>query len=108
MARTVAPSLRALLERLIDYAGVFPPATLPRDAAIANFQRYRAGDHAWMLRHLVIAAAEVPHVPHELDGALAVLSDADEPRAAVIEAKRVVRAGRPVYCEVPPGELDAV
>ena len=58
MARIVAPSLRALLDRLIDYAGIFPPATLPRDTAVANFLRYRRGDHAWMLRYLVIAAAE--------------------------------------------------
>jgi hypothetical protein len=108
MARTIAPGLRALLDRLIDYAGMFPPAALPRDAAIANYDRYRAGEHAWMLRWLVVGAAELPHVPAELDGSLAVLSDSDEPRAAVIETKRVARAGRPVYCEVPLNDLDEV
>jgi hypothetical protein len=108
MARIPAPGLRALLDRLIDYAGLFPPAALPRDAAVANYLGYRAGEHAWMLRWLVVGAAELPHVPAELDGSLAVLTDADEPRAAVIESKQIVRAGRPVYCEVPPGELDEV
>lgn len=108
MARIVPPGLRALLDRLIDYAGMFPPATLSRDAALANYASYRDGEHGWVLRWLVVGAAELPHVPTELDGSLAVLTDADEPRAAAIEAKRIVRAGRPVYCEVPLGDLDEV
>jgi hypothetical protein len=108
MARIVAPGLRALLDRLIDYAGMFPPAALTRDAAVANYESYRAGEHAWMLRWLVVGAAELPHVPAELDGLLAVLGEADEPRAAVIESKQIVRVGRPVYCEVPVGDLDEV
>lgn len=87
---------------------MFPPAGLSCDVAIANYERYRKGEHAWMLRWLVIPAAELKHVPPDLDGSLAVLSDADEPRAAVIEAKRIVRSKRPAYCEVPPGELDEV
>jgi hypothetical protein len=108
MAGTVAPALRALLERLIDYAGTFPPAALPREAAVANYTRYRTAEHAWMLRWLVIGSADLAQVPRELDGSLSVLTDADEPRAAVIEAKRIVRVGRPAYCEVPIAELDAV
>src|SRR5262245_7995721 len=108
MARIVAPALGALLERLIDYAGMFPPATLPRDAAVTNYTRYRDGPLGWMLRWLVVGAAELAQVPKELDGALSVLAESDEPRAAVIEAKRVVRAGRPVYCEVPIADLDEV
>ena len=36
-----------------------------------------------------------------------MLSDADTPRAAAIESKRVVSAGRPVYCEVPVTELES-
>lgn len=108
MARFIAPGLGALLDGLIDYAGMFPPAALPAAAAAANYASYRAGEHARVLRWLVVGAAELAHVPRELDGLLAVLSDADEPRAAVIEAKRVVRAGRPVYCEVPVRDLDRV
>jgi hypothetical protein len=108
MARTVAPALRALLERLIDYAGTFPPAGLPQDAAVANYTRYRAGEHAWMLRWLVVGSADLPRVQAVLDGSLSVLADAEEPRAAAVESKRVVRADRPVYCEVPLGGLDEV
>jgi hypothetical protein len=108
MARIVAPSLRALLDRLIDYAGMFPPAALSTDATIANYKTYQSGAHAWMLRWLVVGAAQLEHVRTELDGLLAALSDADEPRAAVIEAKRIVQADRPVYCEVPLQQLDEV
>jgi hypothetical protein len=119
MAKIIAPGLRALLDRLIDYAGMFAPASLPRDAAIANYNSYRSGEHAWMLRWLVVGAAELEHVPRELDGSLAVLSDADEARAAVIETKpppfpsptrggRAGRGERPAYCEVPARDLDEV
>ena len=108
MARNTPLGAKALLERLIDYAGTFPPAALPGATAVANYARYRAGEHAWILRWLVVGAADLSLVPRELDGSLAVLGEADEPRAAVIEAKRIVRVGRPVYCEVPNSELDEV
>jgi len=108
MAGTIATALHALLERLIDYAGTFPPATLPCGAAVANYTNYRNSPHSWMLRWLVIGAADLARVPAELDGSLSVLGDADEPRAAVIETKRVVKFSRPTYCEVPVRELDAV
>src|SRR5207237_9337728 len=106
MARILVPCLRALLDRLIDYAGMFPPATLSLDTAIANYKRYCSGEQAWMLRWLVIAAPDVEYVHRDLDGLLAVLSDADELRAAAIEAKRVIRTEGAMYCEVCVSEVD--
>jgi hypothetical protein len=108
MAGSVAPGLEALLAGIIDYAGMFPPATLPPDAAIARYQNYCRGSYSWMLRWLVVGAAELPGVPRELDGSLAVLSDRDEARAAVVESKQIIRTKRPTYCEVPLADLDAV
>jgi hypothetical protein len=105
---SVPPALRALLASAIDYAGTFPPAALPCAGAVANFASYRAHEHAWLLRWLVVSAADLPQVPRDFDGALSVLSEADDPRAAALETKRVVRAPKPVYCEVPIAELDAV
>lgn len=105
---SVAPALRALLEGSIDYAGTFPPAALPCAGAVTNFASYRAHEHAWLLRWLVVSAADVPNVPREFDGALSVLADTDEPRAAALETKRVLSAPRSVYCEVPLAQLDAV
>jgi hypothetical protein len=108
MARIKSPALDELLDRLIDYAGMFPPATLTRAAAVAKFQGYRDSKYGWMLRWLVVGAGEVAQLPAGLDGALSVLSDSDEPRAAAIEAKRVITARRPVYCEVGLQDLDRV
>jgi hypothetical protein len=87
---------------------MFPPAALSCSAVVYNYQQYRTSEHAWMLRWLVVAAVELEHVPPSLDGSLAVLSDADEPRAAVIEARRIVRTRRPTYCEAPLNDLDEV
>ena len=95
------------MERLIDYAGAFPPAALPCGAAAANFASHREGDHAWMLRWLVVSGADLDQTPEGFDGALSVLGDADTPRAACLESKRVVAAARPVYAEVSVAELDA-
>lgn len=108
MVTEVTSGLSALLKRIIDYAGMFPPATLDPEAAVAEYERYRHGPHAWMLRWLVVGVAELGRVPARLDGTLSVLSDAEQPRAATIEAKRVVALGRPVYCEVPIAQLDEV
>jgi len=108
VTKTIAPALRALLEGLIDYAGTFPPAALPCGAAASNYMTYRASDHAWALRWLVVSAADVDRLPGEFDGALSVLADADCPRAAALETKRVVTAPRPVYCEVPVTALAEV
>src|SRR5262245_62678955 len=93
MARNIAPARRALLDRLIDYAGTFPPAGLARDTAVANYLRFRAGGHAWMLRWLVVGGADLAQVPRELDGSLGVLSDTDEPAAAGRETRRNSRVG---------------
>jgi hypothetical protein len=108
MATITAPALRALLSQLVDYAGMFPPAALPREAAMANYIRYRTGEHGWMLRWLVVNRAELEFLPGELDGALSVLSDRDEPRAAVVETKGIIKTTRPCYCEVPLRDLYAV
>src|SRR5688500_1293567 len=50
-------SLRALLDGLIDYAGLFPPATLDMQAAVARYARYRAGERAWMLGRFVVPSS---------------------------------------------------
>jgi hypothetical protein len=47
---------RALLARLWDYAGVFPPAELPLDEALAEWRRIRASDDAWLVNCFVVRA----------------------------------------------------
>jgi hypothetical protein len=49
----MSPALRALLSGIIDYAGLFPPASLPLEQAIRNYARYRTEPEAWMLGRFV-------------------------------------------------------
>jgi hypothetical protein len=49
-----------LLEGVVDYAGLFPPATLPLEQAIANYSAYRASVNAWMLGRFVVPASRLP------------------------------------------------
>ena len=53
-------SARALLERLVDYAGLFPPAALDLPTTVANYADYRREDDAWMLGRLIVPAARLP------------------------------------------------
>lgn len=102
----VSPALRALLDRIIDYAGLYPPTSLSLGASIANYREYRTGPYSWMLRWLVLGSEDLPLAPKELDGTFAVLGETIVARAAVMESKSVL--GVPAYCEVPLSELDNV
>lgn len=108
MVHNISPALKPLLTGLIDYAGTFPPATLPCAQATGNYADYLKSEHSWMLRWMVVSAADLHQVPTSLNGKLSVLADADEPRAAVIESKTVFNCLRPVYCEVPLNQLSDV
>jgi len=52
-------SIRALLEGIVDYAGLFPPARLPMAPAVANYAAYARGPHAWMLGRFVLPAGRL-------------------------------------------------
>lgn len=52
------PSLRALLNRAIDYAGLFPPANLALDPALRNYAEYIRLPDAWMLGAFILPVAE--------------------------------------------------
>jgi hypothetical protein len=93
-------SLHALLEGLIDYAGLFPPAALSMQDAVRNYARYREGEYAWALGRFVVPADRAHEVPPEFP--LSVLG-VDEVKAASAEdVARIAReaAGRTVYVEI--------
>src|SRR5436305_403914 len=52
-------SLRILLERLIDYASLFPPAGLAISPAVKNFEHYGHSQNAWMLGRFIVPAARL-------------------------------------------------
>ncbi|HVS86062.1 MAG TPA: hypothetical protein VHD91_10555 [Gaiellaceae bacterium] len=52
---------RALLTGLFDHAPTFPPASLPLEEALAEDERARRSEHAWLLGRLVVReGTEVP------------------------------------------------
>jgi len=52
-------SLRALLSGVIDYAGLFPPAKLPLEAAFRNFIRYQESADRWLLGRFICPAGQL-------------------------------------------------
>lgn len=55
-------AIRTLLDGLIDYAGLFPPAALDMAAAAWNYAAYRSGPHAWALGRFIVPAARLAEV----------------------------------------------
>jgi hypothetical protein len=52
-------TVRALLAEAIDYAGLFPPARLAMDQAVANYASYMRGPYAWALGRFVVPASRL-------------------------------------------------
>ncbi|MBA3882243.1 MAG: hypothetical protein H0X73_05855 [Chthoniobacterales bacterium] len=61
-------SLRALLDKTIDYAGLFPPASLTLDAALWNHAKYIRSPDAWMLGAFVLPLSEFEEAAAGLSG----------------------------------------
>ena len=107
-------SLRVLLDSLIDYAGLFPPASLSMTDAVRNYEKYRESEHAWMLGRFVVPAAKLGEVPIEIP--VTVIAAPNEfPDVDVVETKASsaaeieqianARGGRTIYVEVPDEAL---
>jgi len=49
----------ALLGRIVDYAGLFPPAALDMESAVRNYQQHMNSVESWMLRSFVVPAGRL-------------------------------------------------
>jgi hypothetical protein len=49
-----ATTLRALMRRLVDYAGLFPPAALSMEEAVRQYATHLSSRDAWMLGRFVV------------------------------------------------------
>lgn len=58
---------RALFERLIDYAGLFPPAELSMAAAVQEYAAICSGSHAWMAGRFIVPASRAFELGAELE-----------------------------------------
>lgn len=52
-------ALDTLLESIVDYAGLYPPAKLPMQAAVENYARDRAGTQSRMLGRFICPASRL-------------------------------------------------
>ena len=66
----VAASLKALLAKSIDYAGMFPPCSLALEPALQNQAQYVRSADSWMLNTFVLSI-------EQFDAARQLLSDFD-------------------------------
>ncbi len=99
------PPAAGFLHSLIDYAGLFPPASLPMHEAVPNHDLYRRGPDAWMLGRFVLGSAHAEAFRMALESvspspeigpwrvAVVVGPDVDRDRD-VIQALRSDLAGR--------------
>ena len=60
-------AIRALMAGIIDYAGLFPPASLSLTRAVASYDAYRRGDDAWALGRFVVPAARLDELAGEVE-----------------------------------------
>jgi hypothetical protein len=62
--RTIAPAptLRALVAGVVDYAGLFPPAALSMEEAVAGYAEYRTSADAWALGRFVVPAGRLEEI----------------------------------------------
>lgn len=60
-------SLRALMDNVIDYAGIFPPGNLPLEEAVRNYRRYLDDDDSWMLRSFVLPISKLNNLEQYMD-----------------------------------------
>jgi len=50
------------MERIVDYAGLFPPATLPLAEALRNYAEYRRGPRSWVLGRFICPATRLAEI----------------------------------------------
>ena len=102
-------ALHILLNGLIDYAGLFPPASLSMDDAVGRYDAYRRSEYKWMLGRFVVPAERLHEVPRNFSVSVLAKPDA-MPAVDVLEIKAgddseikaiaASRGSRTVYVEV--------
>lgn len=66
--------MHAGFAEIVDYAGLFPPASCSMAEAVRHYDRYRRSPDRWMLGRFVVAATRLTELTTELGG---LVTDAD-------------------------------
>ncbi len=88
--------MRAAFAEIVDYAGLFPPASCSMADAVRQFDTYRRSDDRWMLGRFVVAAVRLQEFAAALAAAGIVPDRRDPWRLSVVMGVHV------------PGELARV
>jgi hypothetical protein len=108
--RPIAASLRALLANIIDYAGLYPPASLPLPIVAERYRGFLASPDKWILNRLVLPASKLAEAPLEQGWRITLIVDREPgtlPRQVeTLETKLAVRLSLPTYCEAPAARID--
>ena len=75
-------ALARLLDGIIDYAGLFPPAKLPMGESVDHYLRYRSGPESWIMDRFVCASSRLGELAEDLKG-----RQVDEPIAVSVIGK---------------------
>jgi len=75
---------RVLLEEIVDYAGLFPPASLDMADAVAEFARYREEPESWMLGRFVLPLTRLVEWEKAAAPALDTVADGEAWRLSVL------------------------
>jgi hypothetical protein len=101
----IAAPLKALLANLIDYAGLYPPASLPLEIVVERYRCFLASPDGWILNRLVLPAAKLAEAPMAGNWRITLLVD-EEPgplpsQVETFETKGTRRLSLTTYCEAP-------
>lgn len=58
--------LQGLLEGIIDYAGLFPPARLGMEEAVESYSRYKKGPESWIVDRFLCPASKLEELSRSL------------------------------------------
>lgn len=84
-ARSVANDL---FKQFFDYAGVFPPASLPLDSALVDYRAARSGENGWLLGPFLLRASQLDD-----------FSDATIPFGVILDVEMGAFARDPIQVE---------
>ncbi|MEE2682085.1 MAG: hypothetical protein VX641_06905 [Planctomycetota bacterium] len=96
-------SIQALMDGILDYAGLFPPAKLDMVPTMRNYHAYREGPDSWMLGRIVVPVARFAEFEANAEGLLSESRDPVTDDCWVISALTV-----PVSDDGFPRELELI
>jgi hypothetical protein len=98
-------SFRNFMEGIIDYAGLFPPASLELEIALANYRAYLEDEHSWILGRYIIPATLTQKVSQFSDLTLSVLVGPELSETELQQIQRVASSIEIIETKIPDGVL---